>query len=96
MRQVTFNNTIPGIGGIVVKDDNKKITEMGPDSPFLNPSKKKKIPVPRSFNVQCFPLYSILLAVNRTAVDFISLDVKGHEFRILKTVPWHKVDAKVR
>ena len=68
---------------------------MGPDSPFLNPSKKKKIPVPRSFNVQCFPLYSILLAVNRTAVDFISLDVKGHEFRILKTVPWHKVDAKV-
>ena len=25
--------------------------------------------------VQCFPLYSILLAVNRTRVDFFSLDV---------------------
>jgi hypothetical protein len=45
--------------------------------------------------VQCFPLYSILLAVGRTQVDFFSLDVEGHELRILKTIPWHKVDIKV-
>ena len=46
--------------------------------------------------VQCFPLYSILLAVGRTTVDFFSLDVEGHELRILQTIPWHKVDIKVQ
>ena len=46
-------------------------------------------------SVQCFPLYSILLAVGRTQVDFFSLDVEGHELRILKTIPWHKVDIAV-
>jgi hypothetical protein len=24
------------------------------------------------------------------------LDVEGHELKILKTIPWHKVDIKVR
>lgn len=45
--------------------------------------------------VQCFPLYSILLAVGQTQVDFFSLDVEGHELRILATIPWHKVNIKV-
>ena len=45
--------------------------------------------------VQCFPLYSILLAVNRTTVDFFSLDVEGSELDVLNTIPWHKVDIKV-
>ena len=90
--QVTFNNTITGIGTVVVKGDNKKITDTGPN-PFTIPFSEKKSE--RIFSVQCFPLYSILLAVNRTVIDFISLDVEGHEFRILKTVPWHKIDVKV-
>ena len=47
------------------------------------------------FNVQCFPLYSILLAHGRKRIDFFSLDVEGHEFQILKTIPWHKVDITV-
>ena len=46
-------------------------------------------------NVQCFPLYSILLAHGRKTVDFFSLDVEGHELQILKTIPWHKVDITV-
>lgn len=46
--------------------------------------------------VQCFSLYSILLAVGRTTVDFFSLDVEGHELRILQTIPWHKLNIKVR
>lgn len=44
---------------------------------------------------QCFPLYSILLAVNRTRVDFFSLDIEGHELKVLQTIPWHKVDIRV-
>ena len=46
-------------------------------------------------NVQCFPLYSILLAVGRTQVDYFSVDVEGSESQILMNVPWHKVDIKV-
>ncbi|XP_046460619.1 uncharacterized protein LOC124207282 [Daphnia pulex] len=49
---------------------------------------------PDVVSVQCFPFYSILLAVGRTLVDFFSLDVEGHELKILKTIPWHKVDIK--
>ncbi|KZS12671.1 Uncharacterized protein APZ42_022814 [Daphnia magna] len=45
-------------------------------------------------NVQCFPLYSILLAVGRTQVDYFSVDVEGSESQILMSVPWHKVDIK--
>jgi hypothetical protein len=46
-------------------------------------------------NVQCFPLYSILLAVGRTRVDYFSVDVEGSESQILMNVPWHKVNIKV-
>ncbi len=45
--------------------------------------------------VQCFPFYSVLLASNRTTIDFLSLDVEGHEIKILKTIPWDRVDIKV-
>lgn len=44
---------------------------------------------------QCFPLYSILLAINRTQIDYFSFDVEGYEPAILRTIPWHKVDIKV-
>ncbi|KAA0195001.1 hypothetical protein HAZT_HAZT007856 [Hyalella azteca] len=46
--------------------------------------------------VQCFPFYSFLLAANITTVDYFSLDVEGQEFNVLKTIPWHQVDIKVR
>lgn len=47
-------------------------------------------------NVQCFPLYSILLANKRRKIDFFSLDVEGHELHVLKTIPWNKVDIRVK
>ncbi|KZS17878.1 Uncharacterized protein APZ42_015858 [Daphnia magna] len=49
---------------------------------------------PDLVKVQCFPFYSVLLAVGRTDVDFFSLDVEGHELKILKTIPWHKINIK--
>lgn len=52
-------------------------------------------PVKSIYKVQCFPLYSILVAVGRTQIDFFGLDVEGSEYKILKTIPWHKVDFKV-
>ena len=40
---------------------------------------------------QCFPLYSLLLALGNPKVDYLSLDVEGTELDILRTIPWKKV-----
>ena len=48
------------------------------------------------FTTQCFPLYSVLLAVNRTKLDWFRLSARGFELRILKTVPWNKVNVTVK
>lgn len=44
---------------------------------------------------QCFPLYSLLLALNQTRVDFLSLDIEGDELYVLKTIPFEKVDIRM-
>jgi hypothetical protein len=67
----------------------------GKKSKKTNQGKKDKGGNSNIITLQCFPLYSILLAVGRTKVDFFSLDVEGHELKILKTIPWHKVVIKV-
>ncbi|XP_042880873.1 uncharacterized protein LOC122258770 [Penaeus japonicus] len=43
---------------------------------------------------QCFPLWSYLLALNVTTVDFLSLDTQGGEWDILKTIPFDKVKVR--
>ncbi|XP_035714231.1 protein Star-like [Folsomia candida] len=48
----------------------------------------------RSFEAQCFPLYSILRAINVTTVDYFSLDIEGAELSVLKTIPWEAVLIK--
>ena len=50
---------------------------------------------PEFISVQSFPIYSILLALNRTNVDFFSLDVEGFELDVLRTIPWSKVNIRV-
>ncbi|MPD01406.1 hypothetical protein E2C01_096931 [Portunus trituberculatus] len=45
--------------------------------------------------VQCFPLLSFLLAVNTTALQYVSLDVEGAEADILINFPWEEVDVTV-
>ncbi|ESO01090.1 hypothetical protein HELRODRAFT_175117 [Helobdella robusta] len=44
--------------------------------------------------VPCFPLDALLLALERTTVDFFSLDVEGDEVAVLKTIPFDKFDIK--
>ena len=46
-------------------------------------------------HVECFPLTSILFSLNRTSVDFLSLDVEGVELDILKTIPFNIIDIEV-
>merc|ERR1712183_923284 len=49
----------------------------------------------RTIKLQCFPLYSVLKALVNPTVHYLSLDVEGSEFQILKTIPFHEVDIKV-
>ena len=45
--------------------------------------------------MQCFPIYSVLLALGNPTIDLLSLDVEGPEFEILKSIPWDKVNIRV-
>lgn len=48
------------------------------------------------YTAQCFPFYSVLLAINRNRIDFFRLSAfNGLEFQVLKTIPWDKVDITV-
>ena len=53
--------------------------------------KKAKI-----IKVTCLPLYSILLSMGNPVVDFFSLDIEGAEHLVLRTIPWNKVNIRVR
>ena len=41
----------------------------------------------RKIQVQCFPLYSVLAALDFPHVDYFSLDIEGAEFVVLETLP---------
>lgn len=45
--------------------------------------------------VQCFPLYSLLLAIGNPRVDFMSLDIEGSELAVLRTIPFDKVHIEL-
>ena len=45
--------------------------------------------------VQCFPLHTYLLALNRTHIDFLSLDTQGGEADILRRFPWNKITVEI-
>ena len=46
-------------------------------------------------NVLCIPLYTVLTALNRTHVDYFSLDVEGNELQVLQTIPFDLIDITV-
>lgn len=49
---------------------------------------------PNHVDVQCFPLYSYMLALNVTHIDYFSLDVEGDELDVLKAVPFDKINIE--
>ncbi|CAH1782317.1 unnamed protein product [Owenia fusiformis] len=70
------------------------------DSNFLSGMKEHvhlrsdSIAKSKKYPVQCFTLYTLLLAVGVTRVDYFSLDVEGAEISILKTIPFDKIYIK--
>ncbi|KAL3831893.1 hypothetical protein ACJMK2_023587 [Sinanodonta woodiana] len=57
-------------------------------------NREKNLPV-NTIQAQCFPLYSILLALGQTTVDFFSLDIEGDEMHVLETIPFDKLNIKM-
>ena len=49
----------------------------------------------RTIEMQCFPLYTVLMALGNPTVDLFSLDIEGAELQVLKTIPWDKVNIRV-
>lgn len=45
--------------------------------------------------VQCFPLYTYLLALNMTHIDYLSIDVEGAELEVLKNLPFQRLSIQV-
>ncbi|XP_046452745.1 uncharacterized protein LOC124200519 [Daphnia pulex] len=88
--QVFYNTTHTLRSSIVEKEETTFGQETGSQSSeyFLTNNSENV------YKTQCFPLYSLLLAVGRTQIDYFSLDVEGSEYKILKTIPWEKVDIK--
>lgn len=84
-----------GTGGAIVeeKELQSKTTSLTVQSDGQGTPVKEAEQI---YKMQCFPLYSILLAVGRTQVDYFGLDVEGAEYQILETIPWHKVNIQVR
>ncbi|TRY79994.1 hypothetical protein TCAL_12102 [Tigriopus californicus] len=48
-----------------------------------------------TITIQCFPLYSVLLALGNPTVHYLTLDIEGAELPVLKTIPFDKVDIKI-
>jgi len=49
-----------------------------------------------TYQMQCMPLYSLLMAAaGNITVNYLSLDIEGAEFLVLRTIPWDKVDIEV-
>ena len=44
---------------------------------------------------QCFPLFSVLQALDSPTVTLLSLDIEGAEFEVFRSLPWDKVDIEV-
>ncbi|XP_023332685.1 uncharacterized protein LOC111704627 [Eurytemora carolleeae] len=45
--------------------------------------------------MQCLPLTSLILALGNPRVDYLSLDIEGAEYNVLKTIDWSRVDIRV-
>ncbi len=48
-----------------------------------------------SFEAQCFPLYSVLMALGNPTIDYFVVDIEGAEFPVLRTLPFEKLDIRL-
>ena len=53
---------------------------------------KPPLPYEREIEMQCFPLNSVLKAMDNPIIDYFSLDIEGAEFAVLNSLPWKEVN----
>ena len=53
---------------------------------------KPPLPYEREIQMQCFPLYSVLKALDNPTIDYFSLDIEGAEFAVPNSLPWNEVN----
>jgi hypothetical protein len=74
--------------------------EHNKDNPAPNNTVYDAILKPQDFvfagYVECFPLFSILAAMNVSVVDYLSLDIQGPELKVLSAIPFDLLTIKVR
>lgn len=84
------------LGKIAIDDDPNKEAKENDILYFENsPEFQHKEIARETVTVQCFPLYSILLALGNPRVDFLSLDIEGSEMDVLRTIPFDKIDIEL-
>ncbi|XP_042858426.1 protein Star-like [Penaeus japonicus] len=49
----------------------------------------------KGINIECFPLYSMMQALGRKSIDLFTLDIEGDELKVLKTIPWDKMEVRL-
>ena len=51
-----------------------------------------------SYELQCFPLYSLMLALGNPTINYFSLDIEGAEFLVKMQMLywWHLIDTVLR
>ncbi|CAG7722051.1 unnamed protein product [Allacma fusca] len=47
------------------------------------------------FNITCFPLTSMLLAISQPSIDLLILNIEGASLNILKTITWTQFDIQL-
>lgn len=67
------------------------------DGVKINSIHANTIDDPDWFNtrVKCFPIYSLLLAMNLTNIDLMILESGGTELQVLETIPFARVKIDV-
>jgi len=81
------------LGGEVYTPENSSFAvQVAPGFVSDNENNRQK---PGSLVLQCFPFYSLLLAMGNPTVNLFVLDIEGFELSVLETIPWHKVDIEV-
>ena len=88
--QLPYAGDTRGRGQLIV--NNNKDDDDDDDVPVAAGPRNKRKP---TLTVPCFPLETILAALNRSRVDYFSLDIEGFELPVLKTIDWTRTDIRV-
>lgn len=85
-----------GLVGGIINPENPDAKPADLEAEYLSKERLELLNKNRkTVKVQCFPVYSVLLALDNPTVHYFTLDIEGAELQVLKTIPFDKVDIKI-